>query len=285
MTLKIIAWKPNMFPEPGKCYYGMPNEVYHGLKEWHGSTDLKHVLRSVESFRYEKEQPTPEDKIAFERGNSFHVGMEGIIEDGDLSLYQEKVLPCPTKTITSKASKDLKADNPGCYVLPETERDNCAEMIQNVYRKGSKLNFFDEGYSELSFFWVDPETGIRLKCRPDWMMFDDDDVLWMSDFKTAADHQREAFQRVILNLNYHLSAAMYIEGVFRVTGIKAGHFPFIVCANTPPFEVEVYDLDQPSLAEGHALFRKCLDDVANYEPDKQLEIKTVKLPRWGFKLT
>ncbi len=37
-------------PESGKCYANLPNEIYHGLKDWNGSSMLKHGLRSVESY-------------------------------------------------------------------------------------------------------------------------------------------------------------------------------------------------------------------------------------------
>ena len=283
MIIEIIPWNPGMEPEAEKCYCGMPNHVYHGLKDWFGSSMLKHILRSVESFHYEMTQPH-KDSIALERGSALHVAIEGLATDGKLDLFVENIVECPTKTINSKAWQELKSDNPEKSILPEAEIENVREMAEKLYRKASEINFFSEGWPELSFFWIDEETGLKLKCRPDWLKVVDG-YIQLDDYKTSKNHQKETFEKDVVNYSYHLSAALYSEGVRRVTGFLVESFSHFVIANTPPFEVEYYGLDRPSLEEGYALFKYVLREIVNYEPEAKLEKKTISIPFWGFRLT
>ena len=131
--------------------------------------------------------------------------------------FDEKILESPTKTIETKAWQKLKAEYPDCFILPEADRQAVFEMAKNIYARASYLKFFEGGFAELSFFWVDEKTGIKCKCRPDWIDFDKAIIV---DYKTTKNHLKNGFDREILSHNYHFSAGMYIEGVYRVTGIE-----------------------------------------------------------------
>jgi hypothetical protein len=283
MTFKITPWKEGMEPEAGVCYSGIPNEVYHGFREWYGSSMLKHALRSAESFFYELKQPH-KITLALERGGAFHLAMEGLIDGAGIEFYKANVFECPTKTIHTKAWKEIKEENPYCYVLPEKERDNARNMALKTYAKAQEVGLLKYGCSELSFFWIDEDTGIKLKCRTDWLSIIDDKIK-IDDYKTSKNHQQDTFEKDVANLRYHLSAAMYAEGVRVVTGIEVESFNYFAIANTPPFEVEYYSLDEASRQEGYSVFRKILMDIHDYEPNAPLTTKTISLPRWAFKMT
>jgi len=286
MIIEIIPWSDLTIPEAGKCYSGMPNEVYHGLKSWWSSSDLKHVRRSVESFYYELEQEH-KGKLCFERGGAFHVAMEGLACAGTLKLFDRLTHECPTKTILTKAWRDLKTDFPECYVLPEKERENVRKMTAALYAKTGPdpHNFFAEGWPELSFFWVDEETGFQLKCRPDWLRPNGCGKWIILDYKTSKNHQLEAFRKDAANLGYHFSAAMYEDGVEAVTGIPVKSFRWLVVANTPPHECACYPMGVNTRSEGLAQFRRSLRDIYDYaEPDGLVD-EVLELPGWAFKET
>lgn len=263
-------------------YSGMPNAVYHGFRDWYGSTTLKHTSRSVESFLYHLKQKQ-KPKMAFERGDAFHVGIEGFTQNGTLKLFNDHVVECPGKTVKSAAFKELKAANPEKAVVRFDEIENLRGMARNLHKKASAYGYFNDGWPELSFFWIDEETGLQLKCRPDW--FRPDDGGWTLDYKTFKDYGEEAFAKEIANRNYHFSAAMYLDGIFNVTGIQCENYVFLVAANTPPFEIGAYPPGAASLAEGKAAFRKSLSDIYNYTDDAPLTPATIDMPPWGFKLT
>ena len=280
--MKIIPWTAGTIPQGRQCYSGIPNHVYHGHNDWYGSSMIKYAVRSAESFFYEIGQPH-KDSIALERGSAFHVGVEGLATDGNMDLFDSHAVESSGATIKSKSWQTDKSENPNKAVLPIAEIEKARAMAEKLFYKASEVNYFADGWPELSFFWIDEETGIKLKCRPDW--FRPDAGGWILEYKSSKAHNFEVFSKEIANYNYHLSAAMYLEGVFQVTGIVTENYDFLVVANTPPFEVEAYPLDDASIIEGRALFRKCLRDIAGHVADKKLKRKTISLPRWAFKLT
>jgi hypothetical protein len=281
--INIINWHEGIDPEAGQCYSGMPNHIYHDFKHWYGSTTLKHVLRSIESFYYELEQPH-RDSLALERGAALHVAIEGLATNGTLDLFNDFIVESPTKTINSKAWRETKNNNPELAVLPEHEIENVEKMAKNLYDKTSEIDLFIDGYPEVSFFWIDQETGIKLKCRPDWFRIINKEIA-IYDYKTSKNHDLDSFSKDVIDYNYHLSAGQYCEGVFQVFDIPITEFSHLVIANTAPFEVAYYRFSSPALEEGYALFKSVLSKIANYEPRKKLTPQGLTLPPWGYKLT
>ena len=275
-----------MEPQAGQCYSGMPNAVYHGFSDWHGSTTLKHTRRSVESFLYEASQP-PKHKIPFERGHAFHSGVEGLATDGTLDLFESEVFETSGGTVNAAAWKADKKDNPDKAVLPKKEIEAARQMAQNLYKKASDVagggDYFAAGQAEISFFWIDEETGIKLKCRSDW--FRPDAGGWCLDYKSSKSHHKGGFSKAIYEYYYHFSAAQYLDGIYQVTGIQCQRYDFLVVANTPPFEVAAYPLESAALNEGRAVFRRALTDIHNYDSDAKLSPETIGLPPWGYELT
>lgn len=281
--MKIIPYKKGMTPEAGKCYSGMPNKTYHDFKEWISSTGLKDVGRSVEYYNWKKTQPR-KNTIAFERGGALHSAMEGLIDNGTLDLFHEQVKECEGKGMDTNKWKEVKKVFPDCYILPEHEFENVKTMARNCFDKWGEIGIFGNGRSEFSFFWIDPKTQFRCKCRPDWLRITPKNELIIDDYKTSKNHQLAEFEKDIAKLGYHFSAAFYREGVFRVWDVRADSFNHLVSANTPPFECAYYELQPASIEEGRLQFRKALDDIKEYDPKKKLEKGYSNIPRWGHKL-
>ena len=138
-------------PEPGKCYANLPNELYHQKKDWNGSSMLKHALRSVESYIYEKMAPH-KDSLALERGSSLHIAFQDLIELESLENFERYVTTFDGVQIPSKKWLVEKGLNPDCYVLPEQEKENVKVMAEKGYKDALKLNLINSGHCELSFF-------------------------------------------------------------------------------------------------------------------------------------
>ncbi len=268
-------------PEAGKCYSNLPNNKYHSLKDWDGSTDLKPTLRSVESYRHEKAQPH-KNSFALERGSAVHIGIEGLIKKDDWKMFKKQVKTFPGVKIPSPKYTTVKEMYPDCCVIPVDEYQNIRIMAEKAKKKADKLNIFNNGYCELSFFWIDKTTGLRLKCRPDYLR---PDIPMIFDYKTTKNHTEAGFPKEIANFLYHFQAAIYLEGVEKCTGLKfdresAEAWSFIAIANTPPYETGFYRLKVLSLTEGEFLFRKVLKLIKafNTEPD----FCPVDVPFWAM---
>ena len=270
--------------------YKMTNEEYHADKKWVSSTQLKWLLRSKEYFLYMKESCDKLVSLALERGNAFHIAMESLINYHDLRMFTEQVLTCSTNTIKTKDWNAVKAANPGCYVIPEAEKRMVEIMAIRSYDVMDKLSI-NFGETELSFFWIDTETGIKCKCRPD--LFHTTSFLdgymkpqsWNAciDYKTTKEYNKYGFSKAIYDKKYHLSAAMYLEGLSVVLSEDFERFIFVCPTSSPPYEVNPYQLDDKSRLKGHNLFRHCLNMLADGETEKKHFINRIGLPTWALR--
>ena len=271
-------------PEPGKCYANLPNEVYHSLSEWNGSSMLKHGLRSAESWQYEKRQPHKRS-LPLERGSALHVGMDGLIIGDDWQMFDEQVKTFDGKAIPSKKFLEAEAKYPSCIIVPRETKENVNIMADKSFKNASKLDLLSGGYSELSFFWIDEATGIKCKVRPDYF---NPDLAFIVDYKTTKDHTEDGFPREINNFKYHFSAAFYMEGILKASGIEIedgsaapySNFVIIAIANTPPFENEFYPLRYRTITQGRFLFRSVLDKIKKF--DTKPRFTPIDIPMWAM---
>lgn len=280
--MKIIPFEPGMIPEAGKCYSGMSNDDYHHVFiDWFSSSDLKNGLRSIEYFWQEfvrkKEQEEREYKVAFENGSAFHDALESLIVHDDLRLFEQNTVSYVGTAQAKKKFMDAKLANPGKNVIPESMFENIPVMAEKAKKTADTLNIFEGGDVELAFFWIDPDTGIKLKIKTDYTRFDNNVIV---DFKTTKNHQEKDFSKDLANYSYHFSAAMYLEGIKQVAGVEIDPFIFLTINNTAPFEVEIYYLNDIALVEGSYLFRKALDSI--YAPKKKPEFKKIGVPMWAL---
>ena len=114
-----------------------------------------------------------------------------------------------------------------------------------------------EGLAERTLFWRDEASGIRCKIRPDMLVLPD----LILELKTTFDASLAVFQRTLLMQRYHLSAAMYRQGVQALTG-RLPDYVYLVASRNPPFEVQTFVPSAGMLEAGEKLFREALAKVS-----------------------
>lgn len=107
------------------------------------------------------------------------------------------------------------------------------------------------GRAELSFFWNDPATGVRCKCRPDYLND------YIVDLKSTDNASEIAVNRTIKKYNYHKQGAFYLDGV-RAAGLKPKGFVFIFVEKTPPYLVNVFLLSSDDADAGREKYNENL---------------------------
>lgn len=128
--------------------------------------------------------------------------------------------------------------------------------------KYAKNAFSQEGESELSLFWQDEETGIWLKCRPDFLPYDCLDV---PDYKTCASSEPEKFSSDFIKLHYYVQAAQYRTGIYEVTKhllgepIEVNNFFFVAQEKKRPFITQVFLPEMNIVDYGVKAVRKALE--------------------------
>jgi hypothetical protein len=98
------------------------------------------------------------------------------------------------------------------------------------------------GYSECSLFWVDKETGVYCKARPDHVHPEDARSVTLVDLKSTADESPRGFGIAAARLGYHRQAVHYSEGFAQATGLRVEAFVFAAVTSAPPVLAVPYRL-------------------------------------------
>lgn len=255
----------------------LSNEDYHAETSAISSTSLKELLRSPMHFMHAQTAPRVE-KDHFRVGTAIHT----FLLENDRFLKEYVVTPDKGKTKASKeAYEEFITAHPGCTYVSESEMIMLLGIANQVEKHASARELIKLGQAEESFFWTDEETGILCKCRPDLRCV----PFAIMDVKSTNNASPEAFQREVAKFNYDLSAAMYQEGVYRVTGEKQD-FAWLAVEKEAPYAVALYNADD-YLETGYKKFRRALrllkacresQQYPGYQPDGI----AVTLPRPGW---
>lgn len=141
-------------------------------------------------------------------------------------------------------------------IINNEQYNQIQEMYAAIRENSTASGLIDGAKYEQSLFWVDKETGLSCKARPD---------IWQSgfigDLKTCATAAPRAFERAIHDYGYHVQAAIIREAVLRCTGELINDFVFIAIEKTPPYAVCCYGLDSVALEVGHNIFHETLTSI------------------------
>ncbi|WP_422366377.1 PD-(D/E)XK nuclease-like domain-containing protein [Pelagibius sp.] len=143
----------------------------------------------------------------------------------------------------------------GKTVIKHEEFQSVQAMRQAVLEHEFAGAAFENGQAEPTLAWKDEETGVWLRCRPDWLPAVQD---WIPDYKTAVSAKPAEFQRAVWNHGYHMQAALYLEGIEAVTGKAPRNFFFVVQEKKAPFIVTVIALDRIAIEWGQQQNRRAI---------------------------
>ena len=226
--------------EPG-IIDGLPNAEYHGAKDWLGSTSLKTLaLKTPAHYKYESENQVFKDE--FNIGTAAH----SLILENDTT----NIVVLEHQNYLTKAAKEAKAaaiaDNKQPLLAKEWEQVQA--MRDSVMNHAAAGPLFKGHVPERSFFWE--QDGMKFKVRPDALRED-----LIVDLKTTVNADTNEFGKTAFNYGYFISAALYQQGVERVTGKKLP-FVFVNVEKTAPYLVSVTELDEDALDFGHMMLER-----------------------------
>lgn len=172
----------------------------------------------------------------------------------------------------------LQAD--GKRILSPDDRAACLAIAAQVRAHPAARMLFAHGIAEQSAYWVDKETGVQCKARPDWMM-----PGGIVDVKSTENASLSEFQRSVVKWRYHVQAAWYLDGIKAAMGEDAQAFMFAVFEKKAPYACAIYYADADMLELGRREYRKNLQTYAdcmnrNDWPGYPSEILPISLPVW-----
>ncbi len=245
---------------------------------------LKKVKRSPLHFRYAVDHPeksTPEQII----GTVTH---SAILEPDLLGTacwvrpetYENKKGDTKKWTGNAGECKDWLVAHEDRPVIRQNDFDRVMGMRESVLAHESAAAALKNGAAETCFFADDPETGLPLKCRTDWLSGNT-----IIDLKTTDDAREEAFYFSILKYGYDVQAAFNLD-MAKWVGVPKDYFLFIAIEKDAPYAVAVYELSADFIEAGREKYRRYLsiidhcvktDSWPGYDPS----IKSISLADWS----
>jgi exodeoxyribonuclease VIII len=171
----------------------------------------------------------------------------------------------------------------GRTVLAKADAELVMRMGHSVFaHPAAAMLLAMPGKAETTHMWTDQATGLRCKCRPDWLT---DDGSLIVDLKTTEDASPMGFRKSIANWRYHVQASWYLDGLEHATGKRPDQFIFICVEKKPPFACAVYAADVEMIQIGAEAAARDLDvlatcKVANAWPGYSDQVEMISLPPW-----
>lgn len=228
----------------------LPDDIYHGAIGV-SSSKLKLFIECPQKYHAKyiaKIIPDPE-KAYFDFGKAVHTTF--LQPWLFASSYVRQ--PDEIKVRRSKAWDEFKAkaDANGQVVLTSDQWDDIPILRQSLESKPKAKALTTGGVAERSIFTRDVETGLIIKCRPDYMIGS-----LIIDLKSDASADPRFFGAKAKKLGYHIQDALYTDVA------QADEFAFLVVESSRPFVITapvILDADVKRL--GYLKYRKAMREL------------------------
>ncbi len=226
----------------------MPNETYHAL-DGVSKSGLDKIDRSPAHFKYSEQKDSTR---AMEVGTAIHAAiLEPVRFDKEYCITE-------CKARTEKAYKEAKAIHGGELTLTKQEGEKVMNMCEAVHGNLDAMKqLAAPGDAELSAICIDPETGVQLRARYDWL----NENRIAVDVKKTQDIRK--FGKTVETYRYHVQEAVYRFVYKQITGEDLQHFYFLAVEEEAPHSNEMFLLDETMLEIGNYYFRKNLRTYAD----------------------
>ena len=197
--------------------------------------------------------------------------------------HGKDVLEAPGSTRSTKIYKEFAEANPGKFLLLSDELENAKRAADSVLSHRLAKHLLSKGQPEVSAFWIDEKTGVRCKCRADYLR--DDGIV--VDLKTTSDGSISEFQRSIASRKYHWQSAWYLDAFARLQQKHLNAFIHLVVETKPPYAVSIYALDDAALEKAREDLSRLLERFSECLhtgewPGYPDEIQNLSLRSWEF---
>lgn len=229
----------------------MPNDAYHSF-EGISNSGLSLVARSPAHYAY---RTAFKQTRHMELGSAFHTAL---LEPQRYAAEYITVHGVADRR-KSEYKEAAKVYGQDC-TLTDSEGASVDVMMEAVRANAAAHEVMSQpGYAELSGFVEDPETGVIMRVRFDWLTASGHAV----DIKKTQDCRQRAFQRSIHSYRYHCQQAMYSHVFELIEGRPLESYRILAIEEQPPCANVMYTLDALAVSHGHKEYREALEAYAN----------------------
>lgn len=197
-----------------------------------------------------------DESARFDLGSAAHA----LLLEGN----QAKICIVEADDWRTKAAKEKRDEARENGLLPILAKHNTAltRMVDaaRLFIDNSELKgVFSDGKPEQSVYWE--ESGVKLRCRPDWLTSDRSLIL---DYKTTDSAAPDTFNRQIPRMGYDFQASFYQRGLAAI-GHQGAQFVFLAQEIEPPYACTLHgiansmkEIADADVEESIAIWRECM---------------------------
>lgn len=281
--------------------HGLDIDEYHGMapisKSGLDSIDLSPAIYYARHL--DPNRPPSRERAGQLEGNLAHCA----ILEADQFEKRYAIVPESAPRRPTEAQWKAKNPSPDSVAAMQwwkefNERTNNATIIthdqyETALRQAVSVRALPEigdvlasGMPEVSAFWIDEETGVECRCRPDWVHPVSEDAVLLMDVKTFDDPSPRSFARQCARKNYASQAAFYSDGYAKASGKKVIAFIFLAVGSEHPFPASATMLDEDSLEAGRRRYKRLLKVYAECMKNDRWPgyegISLIRLPMWAL---
>lgn len=258
----------HVLPQEDGVFVGIPDEVYHADPNSLSSSGARKLLwDSAAAFDQERRTPRA-PKTEYDVGHLVHflvLGEGAKIEVLDPAVHGLTAAGKPTDSFKSTAMwKDKCAEVRKSGAIPVTpaEYAEAEVMAAALLKHPLAKRLLASGDAEISGYWTDPETEVRLRWRADWLHRGRSSRLIIVDYKTTKSARPSSFHKSCGDYGYHQQEDWYRTGVVANGLDDDPLFVFIAQEKEPPYLASVHESHPEDIARAHELNRKAIDIYA-----------------------
>ncbi len=126
-------------------------------------------------------------------------------------------------------------------------------MAKSIKKHATAQDLIENAKYEKSIFWVDEESGLLCKARPD---------IWhgnmIIDLKTTACASAKSFEYSATEYGYYLQAGMCLDAIKNIADEEHDNFIFVAVETIRPFSTVVYPLANEAIVQGRSDYKSAL---------------------------
>jgi len=271
------------------------DEQYHADKTALGSSQIRQANRSLKEFhRNYMGAPDKETKemilgrrihMAILEPERFkkHYVVEPVFEGR--TAKGEWTTSANCKEVKEKRSQWLADIDPGAVIVTQKELDIITGIAQAINEYDDAIELVKGAKPEVTGYYRDPQTGLKIKIRPDLMLLGN--IALVTDLKSTVDARDIKFGNAVFgdDKRYDIQLFTYAEGIFQITGKEVPQVHIIAVEKEPPYECAVYFFLREDLAQAEQDYRSALMRIRtaidhDQWPQRQRVMSRIYTPKW-----
>jgi hypothetical protein len=235
-------------------------------------------------YRWRMDHPPEPHKAVFDFGKAAHARVLGV---GQPVRYVD------APTWQTKAAKEARDEAYANDEIPLLEKDRgVIEGMAAALRThplAAALLDPARGKAEQSLMMTDPESGVALRGRLDFLPDARSGRMIIPDYKNTVSADADSFAKAAASYGYVMQDPWYRDLVTGLGLAEDVSFVFVLQEKEPPYLVNVVELDAEAIRIGRGLnrraiqlFKKCTE--TNHWPGYSADVELVSLPVWFQRL-